>query len=1041
MPKVPIYTLAWLPGQTRYELYETRSETALPIMLNSPTWFTWLQSVSSFAFIGKHGFYTARKETRPRGEHYWYAYLTQGKHLSKKYLGKTSNLTLARLESLEEIVYTQHENEHALLFPSATPHLVSGTDGTPQPALPSQSTPLHPLLITKLHIPHPRPQLVVRTHLIERLRLCAQLPLTLISAPAGSGKTTLLAQSLWESNLPVAWLSLEPEDNDPARFLPYMIFALQTLDPQLGTTILSLLRTPQPPPPEMVLTLLINEILEQQTKDMILVLDDYHVITSASLRQAMILLLEHLPPQLHLILATRTDPSLPLARLRAQGRLAEIRASDLRFAGDEIRTFLQIVMKLELSLDIMTTLEARTEGWITGLQLAALSLQGKTDITGFVTGFTGTHRFVLDYLSEEVLMQQPPLIQSFLLHTSLLDRLNGPLCNALTGREESQEMLEKLEKANLFVVALDEIRCWYRYHHLFAETLRSYLQQREPAMVPVLHQRASEWYEQHALPLEAVHHALAIPDEERAIRLLEPIVIPFAFRGQRSIVLKWLNALPNAVIRTHSLLCVYYASLLMLTNQFEAAMVRLTEAEDGLGEDTSTEQARIIRGFLFTNRSTIAFFSGDLQHSILFAHQALALLPETEDSARAGNLTNIVQAYQISGDTTVATELEIAKTVATIRILHNPFALISCIAMLAHLHALQGRLQQASATYAQIMEIASSPEMLQITFAGPYYYFGLGDLLRERNDLDTAEHYLRQGLALIHEDIPLEARVATQGYFALASLLQARGNTSEARITLDALLSLAHQRHFAASFLAQGTARRVRFELTSGNLTAAVHWAETCGLSLNDTDLPFPRESEYLTLARISIAQKKLDLATFSLQEVLLLLTRLHEKARAGARLGSVLEILVVRTLALEAQGDQAAALTILKQALLLARPEGYIRLFVDEGLPMLALLRHLSNHHLLAEYITTLLNAFGEPQFPDVSPPLATVSPLTEPLTEREREVLALLLEGASNREIAHRLVLSVNTVKRHVYNICGKLGAQSRMQVVTKARSLNFM
>ncbi len=535
MPKVPAYTLAWSSVTGAYELYQTRDRGVLTIAPDSPAWFAWLDQVSSFAFVGKSGHFTARKEAKQRGDRYWSAYLTTGEQLTKKYLGKTADLALARLERIAEVldadqIISRPPGQARTQFLPAqsaaqTPPPVtlavdtnSEMDATQGPVLARLPHPLHPLLPTKLHVPRPRPHLVPRAHLVERLQRGVDRALTLISAPAGFGKTTVLAQWSAESGMPVAWLSLEPEDNDPTRFLSYLIAALQTLDAQLGTTALALLHTPQPPSPEAVLAVLVSELTSRDSRDFALVLDDYHVITEESIQRGMTFLLEHLPPQLHLILATRADPALPLARLRAQGQLCEVRTADLRFEAAEVRAFLEDVMELDLPPEAIATLEHNTEGWIAGLQLAALSLQGRADVSRFLAAFTGSHRFVLDYLSDEVLARQPASVQTFLLHTCILERLSGPLCDAVTGQEGSQTMLEGLDNANLFVVALDDERHWYRYHHLFAEVLRSHLQQAQPALVPALHRRASAWYEQHALPAEAVQHALAVPDVELAAR-------------------------------------------------------------------------------------------------------------------------------------------------------------------------------------------------------------------------------------------------------------------------------------------------------------------------------------------------------------------------------------------------------------------------------------------------------------------------------------------------------------------------------------------
>ncbi len=1055
MPKVPMYTLAWSSATQAYELSQTRDWGTLRIVPDSPEWFTWLDQVSSFAFSGKRGHYTARKEAKQRGDRYWSAYLAAGEQLIKKYLGKTADLTLARLEHMagllsaaqaarvqprQETPFLSAESEVQTPLPVS---LAAGTDSevetAPPPLLAQQPTPLHPFLLTKLHVPRPRTHLVPRPHLTERLQRGAERALTLVSAPAGFGKTTLLAQWFAQSGMPVAWLSLEAEDNDPTRFLSYLIAALQTLDAQIGTTALALLRTPQPPSPETVLAMLTNDLVERGGEDFALVLDDYHIITANPIQRGMTFLLEHLPPQLHLILATRADPPLPLARLRAQGQLCEVRTADLRFGAAEASAFLQEVMGLDLPAEAIATLEQRTEGWIAGLQLAALSLQGRTDISAFLTNFSGSHRYVIDYLSDEVLARQPTPVQQFLLHTCILERLSGPLCDAMTGQEGSQAMLEALERANLFVVALDDERGWYRYHHLFSEMLRRHLQQREPALVPQLHRRASTWYEQHDLPIEAVRHALAIPDVELASRLIEPIALPI-FQGQLYTVLGWLNALPEALICARPFLCLYHAYALTVTNQLEAAEARLQEAERS-AQQMPAEQGQTISGWVYYIRALIALLSGDIPQAVSLARQALELLPEVEVIPRAGPLATTTRAYLVSGDVTPDSEREVAAAVELIRISDNRFALVSSICLLARLHILQGRLRQAAATYARVVQVVPQPEVLQTMFSSLFYYFGLGDLLREWNDLEAAERHLLQGMAQVNETLTVEPAAAMLGYTVLARLQQARGNSLEAFATLDALAHLAEQRHFLPHLLTQVAAVRAELELAQGNLAAAILWADSSGLSAKDDDLSYPYEEAYLTLTRVRIAQARNDQASPFLQEVLHLLDRLLWDAEPKARMGSVLEILVLRALALEAQWNRTSALFTLERALELAAPEGYIRLFVDEGAPMRALLRHVLRGSAVPGYITTLLSAFGEQHTSDDPLASARPSPLVGPLTEREREVLQLLLEGASNREIARRLVLSVNTVKRHVYNLCGKLGVQSRTQAIARARNLNLL
>jgi LuxR family maltose regulon positive regulatory protein len=1038
MSRVPAYTLAWSPAIATYELYQTRDREVLRIVPDSPDWFAWLEQVSSFAFAGKGGHYTARKEAKQRGGRYWSAYLAISEHLTKKYLGKTAELTLARLEYIAGTLRAHsdiHLSHSGTLAKAPVDKVVDDARHT------QGRRPLHPLLATKLHVPRPRTHLVPRAHLVERLQRGVECALTLVSAPAGFGKTTLLAQWLVESGMPTAWLSLEAEDNNPSRFLSYLIAALQTFDAQIGTTALAMLRTPQPLSPEAVLAVLINDITSRGAREFALVLDDYHVITADSIQRGMTFLLEHLPPQLHLILATRIDPPLPLARLRVQGQLTEVRTADLLFSTAEANTFLQEVMGLNLPPEAIATLESRTEGWIVGLQLAALSLQGRTDVSGFLAAFSGSHRYVLDYLSDEVLARQPTQMQQFLLHTCLLERLSGSLCDAVREQEGSQAMLEALERANLFVVALDDERRWYRYHHLFAEVLRRHLQQAEPEVVSVLHRRASTWFEQHALHAEAVQHALAVPDYELAARLIEPIALSATFHGQIDMVLGWLNDLPEALLRTRPFLCVYYARLLIFTNQLETAEARLQEAEQAIQAEQSTEQARIIRGHVLAIRAGIVGFSGDIAHAVSLAHQALNLLPETNVFPRTGAIMTTTHAYLASGDVTQTTEHEVAASTALLYTSDNLFAIVSSISALARLHFLQGKLRQAAAIYARVVEVVPQPEVLKTIFRSVFYYFGLGDLLREQNALDEAEQHLAQGMALVKETLTVDPFVAVLGYTALARLQQARGNSREAFATLDTLAQVAEQRHFPEHLVVQVRAVRTQLELEQGNLAAAIRWVDSSGLSTEDEELPYPREGEYLALTRVRIAQVRTDPTSPSLQDTLRLLDRLLKEAEAKARLGSVLEILVLRTLALEAQGDRTSALSTLERALVLAAPEGYIRLFVDEGAPMRALLRLAQARSRVYDYVTTLLRAFGEQNVSDV--PLSSARPdlLAEALTERERDVLRLLLAGASNREIAQRLVLSVNTVKRHVYNLCGKLGVQSRTQAIMRARTLNLL
>ena len=613
----------------------------------------------------------------------------------------------------------------------------------PEPSSPrSPARPVSddPLLAMKLQIPRPRAQLVPRPHLIERLQRASTASLIFVSAPAGFGKTTLLAQWLAHRDTPVAWLSLEPQDNDPVRFLTYLIAALQTLDAHVGTSALELLRSPQPAPPQTVVTLLTNDLLRSAVGRFALVLDDYHVITAAPIQHAMTLLLEHLPPQVHLVLATRADPPLPLARLRAGGHLLEVRATDLRFSLEEASVFLQTVMGLALPPKAIEALESRTEGWIAGLQLAALSLQGRADVSTFLANFSGGHRFVLDYLSGEVLSRQPALVQSFLFQTSILERLSGSLCDAVTGQEGSQATLEALDQANLFVISLDDERRWYRYHHLFAEVLRRRLHQLQPAAIPELHRRASAWYEQHGHFVEALHHNLAASDFERAVRLIEHCVHSMLFQGQLYILLGWLEVLPQALVHARPLLCVQQAITLLLTGQMEAALVGMEQAERAIQAAMPAEQGQMVQGWLAVLRASITYLRVDLRQTVLHAQEALRLLPESEEDMRAAATSYANYGYLVSGDVRPATEQQLAAAVGSPG---NLYTQVRTRANLARLQALQGKLRQAELTYVQAAQ--ALPEHVSLhAFAGsPAYSFGLGDVLQWRTPNGNVGNWAR----------------------------------------------------------------------------------------------------------------------------------------------------------------------------------------------------------------------------------------------------------------------------------------------------------
>jgi ATP/maltotriose-dependent transcriptional regulator MalT len=618
------------------------------------------------------------------------------------------------------------------------------------------------------------------------------------------------------------------------------------------------------------------------------------------------------------------------------------------------------------------------------------------------------------------------------------------------GQGDSQARLAHLERSNLFLVALDEQRQWYRYHHLFAEALRSRLQQTHPALVAELHRRASHWFEQHQLFDEAVTHALAVPEVEHAARLIEEYARLTNFPSQFQVLLGWLDRLPDALIRTQPTLCLMHANALVLTQQLEKASARVQDAERCLHEQMSTQQRQTLLGWIAAFRSFQARFLGDYERAIPLAHQALELMLETEvtpqfstiftSTFRAVALVTAASAYLLDGDMTPATERQVAAAVASIRATGNLPLSVKSISNLARFQLVQGRLRQAAVMIEQATQLVPQPAGLRNLIHGADYYFFRGELLWEWNQLEGAEQHLAQGLDLVKETMGAEAEMIMRGYLALARLQQACGQGTQALHTLEAFAKLAHQRGFAPTLVAHGAAVRAQIELTQDNLAAAMRWAETSGLSPTDA-MSYPREREYLTLARIRIAQGREQPAGPFLPEALALLERLLEDAEPKARMSSVIEILLLRALALQAQGKPEEALRALGRALALAEPEGYIRLFLDEGAPLLVLLRRAYARRITPGYVVTLLQAAGQQVRPAPRRSTPHSAQVMDLLTAREREVLCLLVEGASNREIADQLVLSLNTVKKHVFNICSKLHVRGRTQAIAKARTLNIL
>jgi LuxR family maltose regulon positive regulatory protein len=902
-----------------------------------------------------------------------------------------------------------------------------------------------PLLATKLHVPRRPRSLVARPRLGERLSRGAESALTLVSAPAGFGKTTLLTQwlaAVAADGRSVAWLSLDQRDNDPELFWTYLVGALKTAAQGTGASALSLLQPPQPPT-EAGLATLLND-LDALPDDVVLVLDDYHVIEARGVQEGMAFLLEHLPPQIHLVIASRADPALPLARLRGRGELVEIRAADLRFTPNEAAAYLNEVMGLVLTAPDVAALEERTEGWIAALQLAALSLQGREDIATFIAGFAGDDRYIVDFLAEEVLQRQPEHVQQFLLQTSILDRLSGRLCDAVTGQDGGQAKLAALERGNLFLVPLDDRRRWYRYHQLFADVLQARLLDEQPGDLPGLHRRASAWYEQNGEPPEAIRHALAAGDFGRAADLVEQAIPAMRRTRQEVAVHDWLRALPEELVRVRPVLSVGLAGALLAEGELDGVETRLQDAEElldttaGIRQGPPAPAAEMVvvddEGFrrlppmIELYRAALALALGDVPGTVRHARRALELSPGDEHLGRAAAAGLLGLAFWASGDLE-AGHSAYAECMAGLRRAGHIADTFGCAIALADIRLTQGRLGEARRTYEQTLQRAAEP-------GGPVLrgtadmYVGLSELHRERNELPAAmQNLLRSQQLGEHNGLPQNRY---RWRVAMARIRQAEGDLNGA---LDALGEA--ERLYVGDFFPNVRpvqALRARVLVAQGKLGEALGWARERGLSAED-DLSYLHEFEHITLARVLLARYAAERAEGAIQEATQLLDRLLRAAGEGQRTGNVIEILVLQALAHQAEGDPPAALASLQRAVTLAQPEGYVRIFADEGPPMAPLLRAVAKQGTAPGYVRRLLAAVSRTE--DSTP---ASQELIEPLSARELDVLRLLGTDLDGPEIARELVVSLNTMRTHTRNIYAKLGVSNRRAAVRRAQELGL-
>ena len=893
-----------------------------------------------------------------------------------------------------------------------------------------------PLLDTKLYAPRPRPSLVNRPQLIEKLSRGTQHTLTLVSAPAGFGKTTLLAEWLAASRATqqsVGWVSLDEADNDSVSFWTYVIAALQTAVPGIGSSALAVLSASQPQSPEAGVAILLNE-LSALPNDIVLVVDDYHVIDAPDIHEQMTFLLERLPRNAHVVITTRVDPALSLARLRAQGELTEIRTADLRFTSEEAVTYLNDTMSLDLRVEDVARLEARTEGWIAALQLAALSLEGRRDPGQFIAEFAGDDRYIVDYLTEEVLQRQPEAVRSFLLQTSILNRLSGPLCDAVTGHDGTGRTLDALDRANLFLVPLDDRRQWYRYHHLFADVLRARLIDERPEFVDEGHRRAAAWYDAHGFRSEAIRHALAGKDFERAASLLE-LALPSLLQARELTTLRrWLEALPDSLLRTRPMLSVTYAGGLMANGEMADVEDYLRDAERWL---ETTERARVPDDDAFRHlpatigiyRAAQAQSVGDLAAAATHARHVLDLAGDGDHFERGAASGFLALGAWTNG------ELEAAfghwsEAMSSLRQAGHLVDAVGCIRPLAEIRLAQGRLAEAMRLYEQGWRLATEQDA-PVLRGGGDMQVGMSSVSFELGDLSAATQHL-----LKSSDLGEHAGLALNPYrwrVTMARIREAEGDPQGALDLLDEAARL-YVSEFHPDVRPVG-AIKARIWISQGRLADATAWLRDRALAVED-DLSYLREFEHVTLARLLMARYRVDAQERWIGDAQALLGRLLTRAEAGGRTHSVIEILVLQALAHHMSGDVTGAFVPLERALTVAEPEGYVRIFTGEGKAIIPLLSAVAKAGVATGYVNQLRAHMDGP-----APRTSTTQALVEPLSERELHVLRLLASDLDGPSIATELVVALSTIRSHTKSIYAKLGVSNRRAAVRRGEELGLL
>lgn len=987
-----------------------------PMLVGTADWFDWLGQARSFAYQGGVGHFTARHEERS-GSRFWYAYRRQDGVMRKTYLGRSSELTAQRLDEAARTLARTDMN---------------GAQDNASDAW------LSPLIATKIAAPQSAQSLVARPGVIARCLESVEHPCAIIAAPAGFGKTTLLmmlGEQVRKRGWQVAWVTLEESEQDPTRFWQYFLAALDGAQPGISATARHMLEIPRPAPIERMLTVLINALATAKTP-ILLVLDDYHRAATPAIDQGLIFLIEHAPALLHVLISARSAPAFPLARLHAQGRIAELHASDLRFTPDEANRFMRETMHVTLAPEQLAQLEERTEGWVAGLQLAALSLRNQTGVPDLVADISATPRYIAEYLIDEVLERQSDDVQTFLLQTSPLERLTGPLCNAVTGRDDSAAMLAHLVREQLFVTPLDVAQTWYRYHHLFAEVLRERLARRMPDMVNQCHQRAADWLWQHNMADDAIRHLLAAEMFTDAATRIEQESDRLVLHGEVAGLVRWVRALPRDVTLAHPHLCLLSAVALLLQGGEPEAVAWLDALEQRYAEPDALPVAT--RGELAAVRSFLMLWSGDAAGGAALAQEALRQLPPGERLLRALTLW-ITHVIGIFGEGNIA---EAERTIGEIAedSQRDGNMLVAFIALITKASAqlYLCRLREAAQVCDEALRLLPRAGNQELPM-GAMAYCIQGEIRREWNELDAAESLLRQAIA-ISEDLGSPEYI-NDGLIFLAMVQYARGLYDEALATLERIRVMVQTRQLAPWDLYQMEIIRARVLVARGNMDEANRWAEDRlrsrkqGTSGPMGPIAFISDLEDLSIARIMLARGDAG-ATLALLEPLC------ARAESTGQWRNLMEGRMLLALARWQAGETEHALHELRAALTLAAPEGFLRVFLDEGEPMADLLaRYIASQPPVfsaslreREHALRLLAAFGRAAGPaSASPP--------ELLSPREVDVLRLLATGRSNEAIASDLVLALSTVKWHVAHIYRKLGVRGRVQAIVRARDLRLI